>query len=110
MAENKTEKNINLQPQSLEAEEAVLGAMMIDNQCVDEVLNIIKPQVFFKSAHKQIFEAIESIYHRTEDIDLITVSEELKKQKKLKNNLKIMNFISTVQPSYFHSGRSHEKY
>ena len=70
-------------PQANDLEQIVLGAMMIDSQCIDEVLSIIKSKVFYKSQHQHIFQAIEAIYHRSEQIDLITVSEELKKQKNL---------------------------
>lgn len=54
MAENKTEKNINLQPQSLEAEEAVLGAMMIDDAAANKAIGLLKSShYFYKEAHKK---------------------------------------------------------
>ena len=47
-----------LPPQALDLEEAVLGAMMIDKKGVDEVIDILQPDAFYKEAHKHIFEAI----------------------------------------------------
>ena len=46
-----------LPPQALDLEEAVLGAMMIDKKGVDEVIDILSPEAFYKDAHKYIFEA-----------------------------------------------------
>ena len=47
-----------LQPQVLDLEEAVLGAMMIDKKGVDEVMDILQADAFYKDAHRHIFEAI----------------------------------------------------
>ena len=47
-----------LPPQALDLEEAVLGAMLIDKKGVDEVIDILQPEVFYKIAHQNIFQAI----------------------------------------------------
>tara|TARA_B100000686_G_scaffold355023_1_gene469161 strand:+ start:11500 stop:13029 length:1530 start_codon:yes stop_codon:yes gene_type:complete len=72
-----------LPPQALDLEEAVLGAMLIDKKGVDEVIDILQPEVFYKTAHQYIFEAILSLFESTEPIDLLTVSSKLKKTGKL---------------------------
>lgn len=72
-----------LPPQVLELEEAVLGAMMIDKKGVDEVIDILQPDAFYKDAHKHIFEAIVQLFTDTQPIDLLTVSAQLKKNAKL---------------------------
>lgn len=72
-----------LPPQALELEEAVLGAMMIDKKGVDEVIDILQPDAFYKEAHKHIFEAIVDLFTDTQPIDLLTVSSHLKKKGKL---------------------------
>jgi len=51
-----------LPPQALELEEAVLGAMMIDKKGVDEVIDILQPDAFYKEAHKHIIEAIIKLF------------------------------------------------
>ena len=71
-----------LQPQAIELEEAVLGAMMIDKKGVDDVIDILQPDAFYKEAHKHIFEAIVQLFTDTQPIDLLTVSSQLKKNAK----------------------------
>ena len=72
-----------LPPQVIELEEAVLGAMMIDKKGVDDVIDILQPDAFYKDAHKHIFEAIIQLFTETQPIDLLTVSAQLKKNAKL---------------------------
>jgi len=79
---------INLQqgripPQALELEEAVLGAMLIDKKGVDEVIDILQPDAFYKTAHQKIFEAIFQLFQDSQPVDLLTVSSELRKKGKL---------------------------
>ncbi len=68
-----------LPPQALDLEEVVLGAMMIDKKGIDEVIDILNPDVFYKQAHKFIFEAIVKLFEESSAIDLLTVSNQLKK-------------------------------
>jgi len=72
-----------LQPQVLDLEEAVLGAMMIDKKGVDDVIDILQADAFYKEAHKFIFEAIVQLFTDTQPIDLLTVSAQLRKNGKL---------------------------
>ena len=66
-------------PQALDLEEAVLGAMLIDKKGVDEVIDILQMDAFYKESHKKIFEAIYSLFQSSEPVDLLTVSSKLKK-------------------------------
>ncbi|MFI2743965.1 replicative DNA helicase [Zhouia sp. PK063] len=70
-------------PQAIDLEEAVLGAMMIDKKGVDEIIDILHAEVFYKEAHKHIYEAIVHLFESSEPIDLLTVSAQLKKNAKL---------------------------
>lgn len=70
-------------PQALDLEEVVLGAMMIDKKGVDEVIDILSPDAFYKEAHQHIFEAIFQLFENSEPVDLLTVSTQLKKNSKL---------------------------
>ncbi len=72
-----------LPPQALDLEEAVLGAMMIDKKGVDEVIDILQSDAFYKDSHKHIFEAIFQLFTDSQPIDLLTVSAQLKKNAKL---------------------------
>ena len=70
-------------PQATDLEEVVLGAMMIDKKGVDEIIDILNPEVFYKESHKYIFDAIYKLFENSEPIDLLTVSSQLKKDTKL---------------------------
>jgi replicative DNA helicase len=70
-------------PQAIDLEEVVLGAMMIDKKGVDEVIDILSAEAFYKDAHKHIFEAIFKLFENSEPVDLLTVSSQLKKDQKL---------------------------
>ena len=70
-------------PQAVDLEEVVLGAMMIDKKGVDEVIDILHPDVFYKDAHRFIYEAIFILFEESQPVDLLTVSSQLKKAGKL---------------------------
>ena len=74
-----------LPPQALDLEEAVIGAMLIDKKGVDEVIDLLQPDAFYKSAHQNIFESILNLFQNSQPIDLLTVSEDLKKNGKLES-------------------------
>jgi replicative DNA helicase len=73
-------------PQALDLEEAVLGAMLIDKKGVDEVIDILQPEAFYKTAHQYIFECIFELFKSSEPIDLLTVSARLRKNGKLESS------------------------
>jgi replicative DNA helicase len=76
-----TINNAMMAPQAIEIEEAVIGAMLVDNRGVDDVMVAIKShEVFYNDSHKVIFQAIQSLYTAGDPVDLLTVSSELKKQ------------------------------
>lgn len=72
-----------LPPQAVDLEEVVIGALMIDKKGVDEVIDILHPEVFYKPAHQDIFEAIHHLFENSQPVDLLTVSAQLKKAGKL---------------------------
>jgi replicative DNA helicase len=72
-------------PQALEAEMAVLGSMMLDNDCIGKVVEILEASHFYKTAHRKIFTAAMALYEKNEPMDLITLSEELKRRKELED-------------------------
>lgn len=72
-----------LPPQAIDLEEAVLGAMMNDRIGLYEAMEILTDDVFYKSTHSIIFQAIRKLFTRSENIDLLTVSQELKSMGKL---------------------------
>lgn len=71
-------------PHSIEAEESVLGALLIDKDAVTDVAEFLRPEHFYKEANRHIFQAMLDLYSEREPIDLVTVAERLKKAKNLK--------------------------
>jgi len=70
-------------PQSREAEMSVLGAMLFDETALVRGLEILKPFYFYDDPHQKIFGALQSLFEKNLAVDLVTVSEELRKKKQL---------------------------
>ena len=65
-------------PQSLEAEQAVLGAILIDSSCVSEVVGILRPEDFFLRQNRELYETIYLMFNFGQAVDLVTVIDQLK--------------------------------
>jgi len=65
-------------PQNIEAEQSVLGAMLLDKEAISTVIEILKSDDFYREDHKEIFEAIMDLFDTAQPIDIITVSDQLK--------------------------------
>lgn len=72
-------------PQALDLEEAVLGAIMLEKDAILSVLDILEPHSFYKEANQQIYEAAQKLSQEEIPIDLLTVTEELRKLEKLES-------------------------
>ncbi len=70
-------------PQHLEAEEFVLGAILIDNQAMNKVLEVLSPSAWYREAHRKIFQAMIELTEVNEAIDQVTVSECLRRRNEL---------------------------
>ena len=70
-------------PQSIEAEQAVLGAMLIKKEAAIEAMEILQPEDFYRDAHRVVFEAIMAVFQNDSAVDMITVTEQLKKSDML---------------------------
>ena len=69
-----------LPPQAPELEQAVLGALMLERNAVNEAIDILQPESFYVDAHRKIFDAILGLFRNDQPIDILTVTEELKKR------------------------------
>ena len=67
-----------LPPQALDLEEAVLGALMIEKDALSSVVDILKPETFYKEAHQRIYNAILTLFGNSDPIDLLTVTQQLR--------------------------------
>ena len=77
MAENR------MPPQNIEAEKAVLGAMLIKKDAIIEVQEILRPEDFYREAHKVAYEAMLKLTDNEEAVDIVTLTEELRKEEQL---------------------------
>ncbi|UPL51211.1 replicative DNA helicase [Hymenobacter sublimis] len=72
-----------LPPQALELEAAVLGALMLEKDALTTVIDILKPQSFYKDGHQRIFKGILNLFDKSEPIDILTVTHELREMGEL---------------------------
>ncbi len=68
----------HLQPQALEVEKVVLGALMIDKDAFTVISEILRPETFYEPRHQKIYEAIQSLNLQQKPVDIMTVAEELR--------------------------------
>ena len=71
------EMDANLIPQNIEAEEAVLGAILVNPNCITKVVEILKSESFYKPAHRYVYDAMVQLFNQNERIDLVSVSDVL---------------------------------
>jgi len=67
-----------LPPQAVDLEEALLGALMLEKEPLANVIELLKPESFYKEAHQKIFEAIQGLFVASQPVDLLTVNNYLK--------------------------------
>lgn len=72
-------------PQNIEAEQSVLGAMLIEKDAIPKVMEILRDTDFYREAHRVIFNAMLELYNKNEAVDMITVTEILKRDNKLED-------------------------
>jgi replicative DNA helicase len=70
-------------PQATDLEEAVLGALMLEQNALTAVIDILKPEVFYKEAHQVIYSAIHQLFSKSEPVDILTVTNQLKSNGEL---------------------------
>jgi replicative DNA helicase len=72
-----------LPPHNIDAEESLISAILVDNSTLNDVLDIVSTDDFYRTAHKEIFTAITELYVKSEPVDLVTLSNRLKETGKL---------------------------
>jgi replicative DNA helicase len=86
-------------PNNVEAEESVLGSMMLSPEAIASVVEVVKPLDFYRPAHQRIYEAVLGIYARGEPVDAITTVEELKRRgwlQEVGGALAVYNLVESV--------------
>ena len=72
-----------LPPQAVDLEEAILGALMLEKDALTNVIDILRPESFYKEAHQVIYQAIYDLFQASEPIDILTVTSQLRKEGKI---------------------------
>ena len=83
-----TEDLSQLMPQNIDAEEAILGAILVNPACMNKVVEHIKPESFYKPAHRYVYEAMIQLYNGEDKIDIVSVSDVLNINQKTKTKTK----------------------
>jgi replicative DNA helicase len=94
-----------LPPQSLEAEQSVLGAILIDRDAVVEVAEFLRPADFYRQANGAIFAAVLELFERREPIDIVTVAETLERSDQLEGigGRAYLSSLSSSTPTAVHA-------
>ena len=103
MAELQTTVSLyeKLPPQNREAEMSVLGAMFFDEIALAKAIEVLTPDFFYDQRHQNIFSVMTTLFSRNHPVDLITVSEELKKRKQLEElgGISYLTQLTTIVPT-----------
>lgn len=89
----------HLPPHSIEAEESVLGSMLLSQEAITEVTEVLRPEDFYKESHAIIYKSVLSLFASGEPVDPLTVSESLRAQgnlEKVGDRPYILNLVSSV--------------
>ena len=104
-----------LPPQNIEAEQSILGAILIDNDALPKALEVIDPDDFYKQSHRKIFQAMVELFEKSEPIDLITLSDHMKRGDELdavggiSYLSSLVNMVPTAANIKYHSKIVREK-
>jgi replicative DNA helicase len=107
---------VRIPPHDLEAEQAVLGAILIDKDAIITVSQFIIPENFYDEAHQEIYDAMVSLYEERKPIDLLTLTDVLKKRKKYEKVggsaylSSLTNIVPTAANSEYYAQIIREKY
>lgn len=90
-----------IMPHNLEAEQAVLGCILIDNQAQSDILTMLATDDFYSEAHQQIYTSMIKIYQRSIPVDFITLADQLEKDKKIEKvgGIEYVTFLTNAVPS-----------
>ena len=88
-------------PQSLEAERAVLGSLLLVNEHINQVIDLLSTDEFYSRKHRAIYQAILDLYNRGEPADFLTLQEELRRRDKLESvgGVEFLSGLTDVVPS-----------
>ena len=88
-------------PNNLEAEQAVLGSVLIDQEAQTDILSTLSQDDFYSEAHRNIFKAMQNIFSKSIPVDFVTLTSELEVEKKLESvgGIDYITYLTNVVPS-----------
>jgi replicative DNA helicase len=88
-------------PQNLEAEQSVLGSMLIQREAISKAMEELRPDDFYRDVHRMIYQTMVSLFDRNEPVDLITVSEDLRQKDQLDKvgGLSYLTSLASIVPT-----------
>ncbi len=102
-------------PQNVEAEQSVLGAMLIEREAIAKVAEFLRPVDFYREAHRLVYNAVLQLFNKNDAVDLITVVESLRKEDKLEAAggiayvTSLANYVPTAANVLYHARIVEEK-
>ncbi|MFC1838674.1 replicative DNA helicase [Thermodesulfobacteriota bacterium] len=107
---------VKVPPHNIEAEQSILGGILINNEAMNQVMDLLSPKCFYREAHTHIFQGMVDLYNNSNPVDLITLSQHL-----TENNLldkvggtdylsSLVEAISTSAGIEYHAGIVHDRY
>ena len=94
-------ETLKIPPQNIEAEQSVLGSMLLEEEAIGEAIEALREEYFYQDAHKKIFSAICKLYETGRAVDLITLREKLKKDNQIKaiGGVSYLTRLTEIVPS-----------
>lgn len=101
---NENDQINRLPPQNLEAEQSVLGALLIDKEAIVRIADILHPLDFYKDTHRLIYEAMLDLYDKREPIDLLSLNNRLEEKKQMETvgGLAYLTSLTNIVPTSSH--------
>ena len=85
-------------PQNISAEQATLGSILLEKDSILNCIEILQPEDFYKSAHQIIYQCALDLFEKNQAVDLVTLTEELKKMKQL-DDVGGASYLATLMSS-----------
>jgi replicative DNA helicase len=107
---------VKVPPHNIEAEQSILGGILINNEAMNQVMDLLSPECFYREAHAHIFQGMIDLYNNSDPVDLITLSQHLT-EKNLLDKIggtdylsSLVEAISTSAGIEHHAGIVHDRY
>ncbi|MBV9121278.1 MAG: replicative DNA helicase, partial [Chloroflexi bacterium] len=93
-----------LPPSNVDAEQAVIGSLLLDRDALVKISGFLHPDDFFRDSHRLVYEAMLELYRRDEPVDIVTVADELERRDRLQpsGGLGYLHSLATVVPTAIH--------